>query len=91
MSYSKDPKSQMVRATEYLTRSLERARQTSRNGSISYDVARDRVLVQVDKIEVAALGPKEWFMSDDELRQLFDAAVINNFGEGPEPFREPGV
>lgn len=91
MAYGKDFKSQMARATEFLTHALATAHQTSRKGAVSFDVDRDRVIVKVDGTEITALGPKEWFMSDDEVQQKLDAAVLNHFGQGQPPLREPEV
>jgi ABC-type uncharacterized transport system auxiliary subunit len=91
MNEPKDGKSQEQRASRLLLLALITM---ERSGSprATYDVDSDRVVVSLLGKELARLGPKEWFMSDDELQQMFVAAIINNFGDNRRrPFREPLV
>jgi hypothetical protein len=45
--------------------------------SIGYNVETDRVEIQVSNSSPIELGPKEWFMEDQQLRDLIVAKLHN--------------
>jgi len=49
---------------------------------LRYDVEDDRVILTIGG-ERFAYGPKEWFMSDDELKRLIRSDLISVLGTGP--------
>lgn len=85
MNSAKIPKLRLPGASEYLANALAKAHHATRKSDAEYDVNRDRVILKVSGQEITALGPREWFMSDAELQQKIDAAVLNAFGQGARP------
>jgi len=88
MAEERDIKLQERRITRL---ALEAVLKLEHQGSLSavYDVDEDRFSVRLGVTEVAVVKPKDFFLSDDELRQKIAAGIINQFGDNRSRLKPP--